>query len=55
MTFGDNDKAIFGAGSDLQYIFMMVLTLLYNRGYSAGNFFINDDGTKYKHYDECGK
>jgi hypothetical protein len=45
MTFGDSDKAIFGAGSDLQ---------IYHDGSDSyithttgGNFFINDDGEGY--------
>jgi hypothetical protein len=45
MTFGDSDKAIFGAGSDLQ---------IYHDGSDSyithttgGNFFINDDGAGY--------
>jgi hypothetical protein len=45
LGFGDNDKAIFGAGSDLQ---------IYHDGSNSyitdttgGNFFINDDGAGY--------
>jgi hypothetical protein len=48
MTFGDSDKAIFGAGSDLQ---------IYHDGSDSyithttgGNFFINDDGAGYLHH-----